>query len=207
MAKIAQTFREDFRQHFRTLGLAKGMDVYLSSRLIAFGKIPDGLEGLYAALRDVLGDAATVVVPTYTLHLGPNDIYDRLTTKSRAVGIFSEFMRLRSGAMRSYCPLHSHAAEGSRSHIFENCDPSRSFGRGTDFDALYQSGFHYLLLGCSFNGGAAYLHHVETLAEVPYREWIAFPRRILRNGVVETLEYHYFARNPEKIGDSEFTPV
>ena len=92
--------------------------------------------------------------------------------------------------MRNHCPLHSHAAEGSRSYIFENCDPSRSFGRGTDFDALYKNDFHYLLLGCSFNDGATYLHHIETLAEAPYRQWMTFPRRILRNGAVETIECH-----------------
>ena len=95
------------------------------------------------------------------------------------MGVFAEHVRQREGARRSWCPLHSHAAEGPVAARLPRALASASFGPGSDFELFRAAGFRLLTLGCPFLKGASYVHHVEAVAGVPYREWRDLPRRIV----------------------------
>ncbi|MEC9265197.1 MAG: AAC(3) family N-acetyltransferase [Pseudomonadota bacterium] len=176
------------------LGLHPGMDLAVHSRLLSFGRIPGGVETVYQALRDAVGPGGTLIFPTYTLPLTSETLYDAATTPSHGMGALSEYARQRPDAVRTDCPMHGHCAIGPKAPGLLNCDPLLSLGPGASFDWMLAEGFHLLLLGCTAQEGATYMHHVEAMVGVPYRSWIDVPRRILRSGTVTDVQCRYYGR-------------
>ncbi|MBL26888.1 MAG: hypothetical protein CMM50_04965 [Rhodospirillaceae bacterium] len=189
------TTRDSFRQHLEALGIGRGARIAVHSRLTAFGEIEGGAAMIADVLVETVGEDGTVVVPTYVLGAPADEIYDPTTTPSRKVGLLPEEIRQRPGARRSLCPIHNHAAIGAEAAVVERPDGRTSLGPGSDFEALHDAGFDLVLLGCRYQEGATYLHHLEVLAEVPYREWITLHRRIRRrDGREADMEVRYYAQ-------------
>lgn len=181
--------------HLSTLGVKRGMRIVVHSSLISFGRINGGEAAVYDALRRAVGDEGTIAVPTYTFHLGPDDVFDPTTTPSRGFGALSEWVRRLPAARRGRCPIHGYAAVGPASDLVADADETKSLGTGSSFDATYRAGFHLLLLGCSFQQGATFAHHVEALVGVPYREWLKLPRQIREaDGDVREITVDYYGR-------------
>jgi aminoglycoside 3-N-acetyltransferase len=186
---------ETFDEHLSALGVRKGMRVVIHSSLISFGRIDGGAETVYDSVRRTIGNEGTVAVPTYTFHIGPTDIFDPATTPSRGFGAFSEWVRMASEARRGTCPIHGYAAIGPDAELVSEADETKSFGPGSAFDAMHQAGFSLLLLGCSFQQGATFVHHVESNVGVPYREWLKLPRQIRQSdGGIHKIQVDYYAR-------------
>jgi aminoglycoside N3'-acetyltransferase len=186
----------DLMAHLGALGLTRGRDVLVHSRLTSFGVIDGGVETVYRALRDSVGSEGTIVVPTYRLGAPANEVYDRSSSPSMAVGVLSEYVRTQPEAVRSNCPFHSHAAIGLKARLLETVSGSASFGLGSDFAVLHDNGFWNLMLGCNFREGGTFVIHVTALAgNIPYREWMEFPR-IRRNGDgrLSTMLCRYYSR-------------
>lgn len=184
-----------FDAHFAELGVRPGMKVLVHSSLVSFGRIEGGVATVYHALRRVLGEEGTVAVPTFTFHIRPEDVMDPATTPSRGFGALSEWLRKQPGALRSRCPIHGFASLGPAASVVATADETKSFGLGSGFDAMHKAGFHLMLLGCNFQQGATYVHHVETLIGVPYREWIKLPRQLLDpDGKVRPITVDYYSR-------------
>ncbi|PCI40924.1 MAG: hypothetical protein COB46_05500 [Rhodospirillaceae bacterium] len=187
------TTQQDLIDHFKALGLRAGDDVVIHSKLASFGLIRGGGDTVLCALQNVLGERGTIVVPTYCF--GVTGGYDPANTPSTRVGAFSEYMRKCSGAVRSASPIHSHAGLGPKADILLATQPMSSMGSGSDFEKLYEANFKLVLLGCEPNEGATYLHHLEALANVPYREWIVLNRTVKKASGEETeVELNYFAQ-------------
>jgi aminoglycoside 3-N-acetyltransferase len=181
-------------EHLRALGIQRGDPLVVHSRLLAFGIIEGGAATIYNAFREVLGPDGTIVVPTYTLARGT--IYDRKTSPSQGVGILPEFVRRLPGAVRSSCPMHNHAGVGPRADVLCRSDPRDSLGAHSDFAALLRADFRLVLLGTGLAESATFIHHIEALAQVPYRRWLDLPRECVSDdGRVETLICRYYARS------------
>lgn len=197
---LTVTTPADLDRHLDRLGVRPGDDVLVHARLLSFGVVDGGAESVYAALRRAVGDRGTVAVPTYTLSLGPEDVYDPAVTPPYAVGNLSDHLRRRADAVRSLCPLHNHAAVGPRAGELLRSDGSVSFGEGSDFAFLRAAGFAAVLLGCGFRDGGTFTVHVEALAAAPFRAWRVLPRRIRRpNGSVAAVGCRYYARRAADI--------
>lgn len=176
---IAVTTAEDLRRHLQELGLKPGEDVLVYSRLISFGQMPGGVEGVYQALREVLGDRSTIAVPTFRVFTTGEEGYDRRTSPSEQCGVLAEYIRQLPGAVRSRCPMHSHAAVGPKAGLLENADGTRSMGAGSDFELFHREGFTKLILGSTFPDSATFVVHVMALhGAVPYRTWVTLERPI-----------------------------
>jgi aminoglycoside N3'-acetyltransferase len=184
----------DFDAHIAALKVKPGAKIIVHSRLISFGKIEGGVQTVYKSLRGAIGQNGTLVVPTYTMNLSETDVFKRCSTPSFGVGALSEHIRTLEGAIRSRCPIHSHAAVGPDAEILLTSDESTSIGAGSDFDLLHQNGFELLLLGCSFHEGATFIHHVEAKVGTPYREWIKLDRCIGELEVERKIEVNYYAK-------------
>jgi aminoglycoside N3'-acetyltransferase len=168
--------------------------------LYSFGILEGGVEMVFDVLRDTIGLTGTIVVPTYTYEQGI--IFDRRTTSSVQSGALSEYVRLRPDAVRSLCPMHSHAGVGALKKVLLEPDGSKVFGHGSDFEALGDNGFKLVLLGLSGMDGATYLHHLEALAGVPTREWINIPRQVANpDGSNRTMNCEYFGRKNFRKGE------
>lgn len=202
------TTPSDLDRHLQDLGLQAGMAVAVHSRLLAFGRIEGGAETVFAALMRAVGPAGTVAVPTYTLNLTSETPYDPRSTPSHAAGALSEYVRVLPEARRSLCPMHGHAAVGRLAEVAVGADPSRSLGPGSAFDAMHGAGFHLLLLGCSFQEGATFVHHVEAVVGVPYRSWLALARkRREADGTVREVVCHYYGHEAPESFDNHLTVV
>lgn len=189
------TTQPDIEQHLRDLGLSRGAKVIVHSALIHFGMIQDGTAGVYRAMREVIGDEGTIVVPTYLLGASPQLVFDPRNTPSLACGSFSEYVRTLEGSIRSQCPLHNHSGIGPDAKVLETVDGSVSLGAGSDFDALYEAGFSTLLLGCPFPDGATFIMHFEAMAEVSFREWTNLERTVVNaDGSSRTHSCRYYQR-------------
>ncbi len=162
----------------RDLGLCAGRNIAVHSNLLTFGRIEGGAATVLSALRAVVGKDATIAVPTYTLNLGSDTPYDPKRTPSYATGVFSEYVRRLPASRRSSSPMHSHAAIGPLAEQVAAGDPSRSFGKSSCFDVMTGYDFDLLLLGCSYQEGATFVHHVEAEIGVPYRQWLDLPRLV-----------------------------
>ena len=55
-----------------------------------------------------------------------------------------------------------------------------------------------MLLGCTFLQGGTYLHHLEAIANVPYRKWIKVKKKLLKNNKNEIIFVDYFARKNDE---------
>jgi len=63
---------------------------------------------------------------------------------------------------------------------------------------MHQTNFQLLLLGCSFQQGATFVHHVEAEVGVPYRQWLDLPRKIRdADGNVRQINVRYYGRVTE----------
>lgn len=173
---IQTTNIADFEKHIRLLGLYSGQSVAVHSKLISFGRIEGKAETVYRALRNVVGPLGTLVFPAYTLNLGSNDVYDPIETPSHAMGALSEYVRSLPGVIRSDCPMHGHIGIGPLAEKIVKVDPSKPIGPESSFSAMCDANFSLLLLGCDFQDGATFVHHVEAEVGVPYRSWLQLPR-------------------------------
>ena len=187
---------ENFKKHLLDLGLNKGDNVILHSRIISFGLVPGGAESFYEALIEVIGEAATVVVPTYTFQLSEIDVYDPQLTPSDNMGAVSEYIRQLPISVRSACPIHNHSSVGGMASELSLIEGNVSFGPGSDFDWMSRSDFKLVLLGCGFDIAGTQAFHCMTEFDVSYRNWIGLPRkRRNRDGEISEVLVKYFARD------------
>ncbi len=180
---------QDFVEHFHALGIVFGQNVSCHAALFSFGKCNavDAVE----ALKSVVGENATIAAPAYHFDERPFDI---CSSSFSGIGKFSQVLFAEEGAVRSRCPVHSHIALGPKAKELLGNDPHYSFGPNSDFDWFLTNNFDLVLLGCSFNNGATFLHHIEALMQVPYRKWISSPKKYLYKGQVKLMDFKYFAR-------------
>ncbi|MBF0166108.1 MAG: AAC(3) family N-acetyltransferase [Alphaproteobacteria bacterium] len=192
---LPETTESDLVAHLHDLGVRHGDRIVVHSRLISFGNIRGGVATVYAAFQRVLGDSGTLAVPTYTAALDEASIFDPTSTPSQDTGVFSEFVRKQKGAVRSRCPMHSHAAVGPDAHLLSLPSGNFSIGPGSDFELLLNAKFSLVLLGCSFKEGATFIHHSEVAAKVPYRVPLDLPRLVLgADGASVSVSCRYYGR-------------
>lgn len=193
---IAVTSFKDLLHHLTELGLVGGMDVVVHSKLMSFGQIPGGAPDVYAAIREVVGAAGTIAVPTYRLESPADEIYDPRASPSKSVGVFAEFVRKLPDAVRSACPMHSHAAVGPKAGLLSALDGCISMGPGSDFDVLERAGFVAVYLGCKFSDAATFTFHVEAcFNNIPYRQWLDLKRTVVDlHGQLEPRICRYYGR-------------
>ena len=197
----------ELENHLRELGLKEGQDLIVHSALMNFGVIEGGVKTVYHAIRNVVGDQATIAVPTYLVGTKPELIFDPKVTPSHACGVFSEYIRNKKGAMRSLCPLHNHSAIGSKAQLLRTVDGSVSMGPGSDFWVLHEAGFGSLLLGCPFSDGATFSIHLEAVVQVPFRKWIDLKRTIvLEDGSHKVIRCKYYVRKSDEFVE-DLSPI
>ncbi len=173
-------------RHLRKLGVTTGQTLLVSASLSSIGWVDGGAESVVKALRDVLGRAGTLVVPTGTADnsdssriylartagMTPREIrkfragmrpFDPATTPSTGMGRIAETVRTHPGAIRSAHPQTSFAAVGPMAtELMADHDLSCHLGVDSPLGKMYCLGAWVLLLGTGFSACTA-LHLAEYL--------------------------------------------
>jgi aminoglycoside 3-N-acetyltransferase len=161
---------------FVAIGLRPGDIVYLSTQLYGIGPLTDApskpafLAAMNAALRSVITDSGTLVVPTFTQQVGRFGLPFVLEQTESLTGIFGEYVRTGLDGVRSLHPVFSVYAVGPRAR--ELCDDISpvAFGADSSFDRLVRLGAKAVCIGFDYYSGhiVSLMHHVETVFAVPY---------------------------------------
>jgi aminoglycoside 3-N-acetyltransferase len=164
----------------RSLGLRRGQDLLVHCSLRRIGPLEDGPATLLAALADVAGPGATIVVPAQTalnsltsrdFHLAVAGLdederarfvaampgFDPAQTPSHGMGAFAEYLRTRPPAVRSRHPQASFAALGPRARACVSVhDLDCHLGDRSPLGWLYTAGAAILLLGVGYTACTAF---------------------------------------------------
>ncbi|MEV5209141.1 AAC(3) family N-acetyltransferase [Micromonospora sp. NPDC053740] len=174
----------------RALGVRPGACLLVHCALRRVGPLTHGPATLAGALRDVLGPAGTLLVPTQTdgnsttsrAHLAATARmdraqreryeaalpgWDRRTTPSQRMGALAEYVRCAPGAVRSDHPQTSFAALGPQARqLTDNHDLTCHLGERSPMGELYAADGQILLLGLGYEACTA-LHLAEYRLPVP----------------------------------------
>ncbi|MDB2548551.1 AAC(3) family N-acetyltransferase [Paracoccaceae bacterium] len=191
---VEVTSKNDLYDHLVRLGVRRGQNLIVHSNLASFGKINGGAEAVYCILRSLTGPSGTIGAPTFTFQLTQRDVYSPEFTPCYQMGAFSSYLLKRGEAKRTLSPIHSYVFEGPLANELVRADPTKSTGNGSVFDIIHPD-FFLLMLGCDFQRGATFVHHVEADIGVKYREWIQLPRRIsVRGSEPFDIQVNYYSK-------------
>ncbi|MEU8130761.1 AAC(3) family N-acetyltransferase [Micromonospora sp. NPDC049049] len=183
----------------RALGLRQGVCLLVHCGLRRMGPLEHGPATLAGALRDVLGPAGTLLVPTHNdgnsttsrAHLaavagmGPEQReryeaalpgWDRRTTPSQRMGALAEYVRCSPDAIRSDHPQTSFAALGARARqLTDGHDLTCHLGERSPIGGLYAADGQILLLGLGYEACTAlHLAEYRLPAPPPERDYHCF---------------------------------
>jgi aminoglycoside 3-N-acetyltransferase len=158
--------REQLVADLRALGVPEGKPLVVHSLLSSLGYVVGGAVAVLDSLQEVIGEAGTLVMPTFTR---PTELFLPDYTPC-AEDLLPEFLRFRSGALRSIHPTHSIAALGKdAAAIIEGHRKSpAAAGADSPLHRAARKGGWVLLLGVGHERNTT-VHVAEALAEVPYR--------------------------------------
>ncbi len=180
-----------------SVGIKKGDTVFSHVSLGRLGFPEEGrtekdaCSVLYQAFREVLGPSGTLLVPTYTYSLGRREQFD-LDNSPSTIGPFTEFFRCQSGVIRSREPMLAVSGIGPRAlPLFDNL-PKTCYGPDSLYDRMKKEGVKICNVGLGLYW-ATFRHHIEEMANVPFRFNKLMTGRINDNGTIATENWIYNA--------------
>lgn len=202
---LKKTSIAELEELLRALGLKENDVAMVHSAVFTLGLVEDGLDGIYAAFRNVAGEGGTIIVPTFTYSFRRKEIFDiNESPSSKFIGIFAEYIRKRSDAVRSACPLFSMAAIGPRAEELMSRESNACFGSDSIYEKLFENNMLLVALGITYSTGISAFMHLEKLAEVDYR--VDLPCYGLSRGI-DGLEYEdwamHYARDENNYPDRD----
>lgn len=190
--------KEDLVAAFREAGLKTGQTVFSHSNIGFFGIPAEGNSRQIAdrtvqeAFLEVLGDAGTLVVPTFSYSFCKGEVFDPDATPSTC-GAWSEYIRTRPDAHRSLEPIFSVAAIGRLAEQLTTDVSSECFGSGSFWERfLKEDG-----IICNLNVWviSTFIHYVEKQLGVPYRYDKIFPGSFCVKGVTHQGSAVFFCQD------------
>ena len=159
--------KEQLCQDLRQSCLINAGDlVIMHSSMKEIGRVQDGTKTTVQAIKDVITDQGTVLMPALS-SIQPDRRFYMAKTPSR-VGLVTEVFRVSSGVKRSKHPTHSISAWGARADELlaghENVSPA---GVGSPLHKAAEAGADMLMIGCDLTT-CTLVHVSESIVGVPY---------------------------------------
>ena len=166
---------------FSQLGIKQGDILLVHASLSSLGYVVGGEETLYYALREVIGDQGTIVVPSQTVEISDpaswqyppvpeewHDVirnampaYSKELSYSKAMGAFSLFIGILPDSIRSNHPMYSFTAIGEKAvEIIGEDTFDFPFGEESPLARMYSIGAKVLMIGTDFETNTS-LHLAE----------------------------------------------
>ena len=159
---------------YSALGVDSGATVFVESDLACLGVYEkhdrEGIvSGHYNALRELVGEEGTIVVPTFTTYLCNQDTayspYDSISE----MGIFSEYIRKLPDAIRSYHALTSYTAIGKNANFICKNVSRLAYGPESPMDRMISCNARFISIGLKPHDTCSTVHQAELVMGVPYR--------------------------------------
>lgn len=182
-AKDGYVYYNDFVNALNKLGIKKGDTIFVHSDITVFGKLAlkdrnKLLKTLVDILKECVGEAGTIIMPTFTYSFCKGEDFDVEKSKS-TVGILTEYFRNMPDVDRTVQPIFSCAVCGKDKEKYLDIGKD-SFGTKSIFDILHKNNGKLLFFGADFHA-CTYIHHLEQSFKVPYRYLKTF-KGTIRNG-------------------------
>lgn len=173
--------KEDLINKFSQLGIKQGDTLLVHASLSSLGYVVGGAEALFLALRDIIGEQGTIVVPSQTVEISDpaswqyppvpqewHDVirdampaYSKNLSYSKAMGAFSQFIGILPDSIRSNHPMYSFTAIGEKaSEIIGQDSFDFPFGDESSLGRMYSIGAKVLMIGTDFETNTS-LHLAE----------------------------------------------
>ena len=173
--------KEVLIHNFSQLGIRQGDTLLVHTSLSSVGYVVGGEETLYYALREVIGNEGTIVVPSQTVEISdpaswqyppvPEEwhyvirdampAYSKELSYSKAMGAFSQFIGILPDSIRSNHPMYSFTAIGENaSEIIGQDRMDFPFGDKSPLGRMYSIGAKVLMIGTDFETNTS-LHLAE----------------------------------------------
>lgn len=199
----------------RAAGVSDGDLLFVHANLEALGEArecgsdPQRAAMMLRALRLVLGDTGTLVIPAYTFSFCRQLPFDRERSATEGgpwspSAAFLEEVRHQPDAVRSCDPIHSVVALGPAAHALLDGLPSTCFGPDSLQHRLRIAGGKICAIGLGLHE-LTMVHHAEVMMAVPFRYRKLFTGAITRGGETRRAGWVYDVRMPGR--SSELNPA
>lgn len=189
LSKAGPVTREWLELGLRGLGIRRGSIVLVHCALSRLGWVTGGARTVYDALLSVLGPQGTLLVPAFsTYNTNPANWqnppvpadwvpiiraqmppYDPRLSPLREMGALPEHVLRLPEVVRSGHPALSWAGAGPRAaELLAEHELADAFGEHSPLGAAKRAGADVVSLGCV---RTTILHHAETLADYPGKEY------------------------------------
>ena len=166
---------------FSQLGIKEGDTLFVHASLSSLGYVVGGAEALFLALREVIGEQGTIIVPSQTVEISDpaawqyppvpkewHDVirasmpaYSKELSYSKSMGAFSQFIGILPDSIRSNHPMYSFTAIGEKAgEIIGQDSFDFPFGDKSPLGRMYSIGAKVLMIGTDFETNTS-LHLAE----------------------------------------------
>lgn len=159
--------------NFQKLGLSRGDVLLVHSSYKSFGGIEGGPQTVIDAIRSILTDEGTLIVPTFNYDFCDGKPFDIKKTPSK-MGIISELVRTDSNSKRTLDPVFSFAVLGKHRDYLANLRSEHSFGPNSIFAKLRELDAKIMIIGLTYNESMTFFHHIEETHGCNYRYFKEF---------------------------------
>ena len=142
--------------------------------------------------------SSQVFIPSFSYSFTTQKSYSVNNTPSD-LGAFSEYLRKQSKFARTLDPIFNHI-------LLKSCDSGSpflqpyctAFGTNSFYDCLTSAGAYVFFWGVDPNLSNTYIHHIESMFDVPYRYTKKFSGTIHIGDTINPIDYNYYVR-PQSI--------
>lgn len=174
MSRVNSSAELDYMEFLSGVGIEKGDIIDVASDMVNVlmycrtNGVKLDPNHLIDALKELVGEAGTVMIRTFTWDFCKGVAFDIATSPSR-VGALGNTAMKRDDFRRTKHPLYSWMVWGKHADELLEYDPESAFGEGTIFEFLEQHNAKQFILGTTIGDSVTQMHHVEAICEVPYR--------------------------------------
>lgn len=192
--------KDELIQSFREIGLAQNDIVVVHSDVLKLGipreyieKKKHPCELIYEALRTVIGDNGTAIVPTFSYSFTKGKPYDVDKTSSD-VGSFGNWVRQQNAAVRNADPLFSFAAIGPKASLVHFSGNNSFSSTSSAMKNFYDENIKILFIGVDLRF-FTYIHFAEQkTSTAEHRFNKIFSGKIIKDGKAKKAQWIYPTR-------------
>lgn len=185
----------------------KNKNFVIHSDLTILGRELKSLKGHLVEYISQELHAENLAIPAFNLKTNVEDSVDMKSIDLSMGSLPFESVQAcnEKKGYRTPNPIHSYCFFPETNNI-KLINNNKSFGDDSVFDFFIKNDFIWINLGASIDTGFTIFHHLENIANVPYRKKIEFNRNLFNGSKIKKVCFEYFARKDNSFSQN-FNPA